>query len=183
MPDDRARWSAKFLAGEAQAGDPDRLLIEVCSALSPGRALDLAGGAGRHAIWLAQRGWDVTLSDISDEGLAIATQRASAAGVPITFRRESSAQTLAWASASGPFELILVFWHLLRDSFNILPQALATDGTLIYKTYTSDHPRFTEGHSLLYALAPGELSTAFPTFRTILYRESNGVAELLARAE
>jgi SAM-dependent methyltransferase len=183
MLDDRARWNAKFLAGEAQSADPDPLLIGACSTLSPGRALDLAGGAGRHAIWLAQRNWNVTLSDISDEGLTIAARRASAAGVPLTLRRESAAETLAWANASEPFDLILVFWHLLRDSFNILPQALAPGGTLVYKTYTSDHRRFTEGHSLLYALAPSELSTVFPTLKTILYRESNGVAELLARSD
>jgi tellurite methyltransferase len=183
MLDERARWNAKFLALEAQSPHPEPLLLEVCSTLPAGRALDLAGGAGRHAIWLAQRGWDVTLSDISDEGLAIAAQRASAAGVPLAIRRESAVETLAWASASEPFDLILVFWHLLRDSFNFLPQALApVGGTLVYKTYTSDHPRFIEGHSLIYALAPAELSNAFPTLKTILYRESNGAAELAAHS-
>jgi 2-polyprenyl-3-methyl-5-hydroxy-6-metoxy-1,4-benzoquinol methylase len=183
MLDERSRWNEKFLAGEAQSTDPDPLLVETCSALPPGRALDLAGGAGRHAIWLAQRRWDVTLSDISDQGLAIATRRASEAGVNLTLRREPAAETLAWAKASEAFDLILVFWCLMRDHFTALPQTLAPADQLIYKTYSSDHRRFTEGHSPVYALAPGELSTAFPTLRPILYRESNGVAELIARAE
>jgi 2-polyprenyl-3-methyl-5-hydroxy-6-metoxy-1,4-benzoquinol methylase len=183
MLEDRERWNAKFLSGDAQSTEPDPLLVEIATPLAPGRALDLAGGAGRHALWLAQHGWNVVLSDISDQGLAIAARRATETGIHLTIRRESAAETLAWANASEPFDLILVFWHLLRDSFNILPQALAPGGTLIYKTYTSDHQRFTGGHSLLYALAPSELSAAFPTLKTILCRESNGVAELLARSK
>jgi tellurite methyltransferase len=180
---DRDRWNAKFLAGEAQSTDPDPLLIEVCANLIPARALDLAGGAGRHAIWLAQRGWNATLTDVSDQGLATAQQHAAAAGVTLTMRRESAAATLAWASASEPFDLITVFWCLVRDSFAVFPQALSTGGLLLYKTYTSDHARYTEGHSLQTALHPGELGAAFPALQTILYRESNGVAELVARSK
>ncbi|MFZ0271368.1 MAG: methyltransferase domain-containing protein [Acidobacteriaceae bacterium] len=183
MPDDRERWNAKFLAGEAQSTDPDPFLVEACSTLSPGRALDLAGGAGRHALWLAQRGWDTVLADISEEGLAIASTRATQAGVPLTLRRESAAATIAWGSANQPFDLIVVFWVLLRDHFAALPQALSPGGLLVYKTYTSRHTRYTEGHALNTALDPGELRTAFPALNTVLYRESNGVAELVARSE
>src|SRR5215469_16112562 len=39
-------------------------LIAVLEGLTPGKALDLAAGSGRHAIWLAERGWDVTAVDI-----------------------------------------------------------------------------------------------------------------------
>jgi SAM-dependent methyltransferase len=40
-------------------------LIAVLEGLTPGAALDLAGGSGRHAIWLAERGWNVTAVDIA----------------------------------------------------------------------------------------------------------------------
>jgi SAM-dependent methyltransferase len=178
---ERDRWNAKFLAGEAQSVEPDPLLIEACAKLSPGRALDLAGGAGRHALWLAQRRWNATVADISDEGLAIAARRATESGIPLKVRRESAAETIAWAAEDHPFDLITVFWCLLRDHFAALPQALAPGGTLVYKTYTSDHRRFTEGHSSIYALHPGELKTAFPMLDTILYCEADGVSELVAR--
>jgi tellurite methyltransferase len=177
---ERDRWNAKFLAGEAQSVEPDPLLIEACADLTPGRALDLAGGAGRHAFWLAERGWNVTLADISDEGVSIAARRAAKSGLTLEIRRESAAETIAWAK-SQPFDLIIVFWSLIRDHFAVLPHALALGGTLLYKTYTSDHRRFSEGHSLSFALDPGELKTAFPTLDTILYREAGGVAELIAR--
>jgi SAM-dependent methyltransferase len=182
MTGDRERWNAKFLAGEAQSVEPDPLLLEVCPDTTPGRALDLAGGAGRHALWLAQRGWDVVLSDISDEGLAIAASRATESGVTLALRRESAAETLVWASANEPFDLIVVFWCLLRDHFPALPGLLAPSGLLVYKTYTSAHARYTEGHSLQTALDPGELNKAFSTLKTILYRETDGVAELVARS-
>lgn len=182
-PNDRDRWNAKFLAGEAQGVEPDPLLIEVCGGLAPGSALDLAGGAGRHALWLAQHGWNATLADVSDEGLTIAARRAEERKAPLLLRRESAAETLAWAAAGQRFDLIVVVWCLLRDQFAALPAALAPGGTLLYKTYTSDHARYTEGHSLRTALHPGELVTVFPYLKTVLYRESNGVAELVARAE
>jgi SAM-dependent methyltransferase len=182
VTDDRERWNAKFLAGEAQSVEPDPLLVEVCANLAPGRALDLAGGAGRHALWLAQRGWHAVISDISDEGLALAAKRAQEAGLSLTMRREPAAETLAWASATERFDLILVFWCLLRDQFPAFPALLAPRGLLVYKTYTTEHARYTEGHSLRTALDPGELRAAFPALNTILYREANGVAELVARS-
>jgi len=182
MTTDRERWNSKFLAGEAQSAEPDLLLVEVCANVTPGRALDLAGGAGRHALWLARRGWHAVLSDISDEGLAIAAQRAAGDGLSLTMRREPAPETLAWASASERFDLIVVFWCLLRDQFPAFPALLSRGGTLVYKTYTTEHARYSESHSLRTALDPGELRTAFPDLNPILYREANGVAELVARS-
>lgn len=184
QPSDRDRWNAKFLAGEAQLTDPDPLLLEACVGLAPGRALDLGGGAGRHAIWLAQHGWHVVLADVSDEGLALAAQRASEAGVALTLRRESSAETVAWACEprSPRFDLLCVFLVLVREQFPALPDLLAPGGLLVYRTYTSGHVRFTQGHSLRFALHPGELAHAFPTLETVISRETNGIAEFIGRA-
>ncbi|HEY6446841.1 MAG TPA: class I SAM-dependent methyltransferase [Acidobacteriaceae bacterium] len=183
---DRDRWNAKFVAGEAQLSEPDPLLLEACSDLPPGNALDLAGGAGRHAIWLAQHGWRVLLTDVSDEGLALAAQRSAEAAVALTFRRESVEETLAWATKYQDvydlrFDLITVFLFLAREHFSALPLLLAPGGRLIYKTCTSEHRRFQERHSLAYALHPGELGKAFPALETILYREADGIAELVAK--
>lgn len=180
---ERERWNAKFRAGEAQMTDPNALVVEACSKLAPGRALDLAGGAGRHAIWLAQRGWRVVLTDVADEGVALAQKRAAEAGVAIETRREAAAETVAWARAEGErFDLILALRVLLREQFGDLPELLSPGGTLVYMTFTSEHARFTEGKSTRYALEPGELRRAFPALTTILYREENGEAALVARA-
>lgn len=63
--------------------DPNRLLVETVSALPPGKALDVAMGEGRNAVYLATRGWDVTGFDVSQEALRQANARAGKAGVPI----------------------------------------------------------------------------------------------------
>jgi tellurite methyltransferase len=180
---ERERWNAKFLAGEAQMTEPNRLVVEACSELRPGQALDLAGGAGRHAIWLAQRGWRVVLADVADEGVALARRRATEAGVEVTVRREAAAETVAWARAEGErFDLIVAVRVLLREQFGQLPGLLTPGGMLVYMTFTSEHERFADGKSTRYALRPGELGGAFPALTTVLYREEGGEAGLVARA-
>lgn len=72
---DAAYWDERY----AEAGGskhehsltegPDPTVAEVVSALTPGRALDVAAGRGRHAIWLAEHGWQVTAVDWSHVGL------------------------------------------------------------------------------------------------------------------
>jgi tellurite methyltransferase len=184
QPSDRNRWNAKFLAGEAQLTEPDPLLAEACNGLIPGDALDLGGGAGRHALWLAQRGWRVVLADLSDEGVALAAKKARDAGVALTLRRESAAESVAWARQPGSprFSLVCVFLFLVREEFPALTSLLAPGGLLVYKTYTADHPRFQQGHSLRYALHPGELARAFPALETVLSREEDGIAAFIGRA-
>lgn len=179
---ERERWNAKFLTGEAQKREPNRLVVEACSGLTPGRALDLAGGAGRHAIWLALREWQVTLADVADEGLALARQRAAEAEVDLTMRREPAAETVAWARQEERFDLVLVVRVLLREHFAELPGLLRPGGTLVYTTFTSEHARFAGGKSTQYALRPAELRSAFPALTTVVYREEGGEAELIARA-
>jgi SAM-dependent methyltransferase len=192
---ERERWNAKYLAGEAQMIRPNPLVVEACSGLTPGRALDLGGGAGRHSIWLAQRGWQVTLADISDEGLALARQRAVEAGIAVAaeggealrtgnirIRREAAAETVAWARRGERFDLIVVMRVLVREQFGDLPGILAPGGTLVTMTYTSEHVRFAGGKATRYALRPGELREAFPALATVVYREENGEAGLVARA-
>ena len=67
---DAAGWDERYAASElVWSAEPNRFVAEACADLSPGRALDLAAGEGRNAIWLAQRGWTVTATDFSQVGL------------------------------------------------------------------------------------------------------------------
>jgi SAM-dependent methyltransferase len=63
------------------SSEPNRFLVEEVRDLAPGRALDLACGEGRNAIWLAARGWEVTGVDFSGVALRKAREAAGAAGV------------------------------------------------------------------------------------------------------
>ena len=74
-------------------------LIEVASALPPGKALDLGCGEGQNAIWLAQRGWIVNAVDMSSGAIAEARASAAAAGVDRTIVFHV-ADIAAWNPAS-----------------------------------------------------------------------------------
>ncbi|MBT9330467.1 class I SAM-dependent methyltransferase [Paracidobacterium acidisoli] len=185
--DERERWNAKYAAGEKDERSADPLLRQAVAGMAPGLALDLAGGTGRHALWLAERGWQVTLSDISDNAMALARQRlAQQTGRldgSVECRRETASGTIAWAlTEKRCFHLIAVFWFLDRALFPALPRLLAPGGILVCKTFTAEHERFRGREIPEYALQPGELRTAFPLLDEHVYREVGGVAELVAQA-
>jgi SAM-dependent methyltransferase len=56
-----------MLSGQYEAIAPDPRLTAVLKRLPPGAALDLACGSGRHARWLAERGWSVTGVDLLED--------------------------------------------------------------------------------------------------------------------
>ena len=78
---DRRTWDARYRAHEPGLRQPSSSLLAVAD-LMPlgGRALDVAGGTGRHALWLARRGLDVTLADLSGVALELARREAARAG-------------------------------------------------------------------------------------------------------
>jgi SAM-dependent methyltransferase len=66
---DAAHWDERY-AQRDWLSEPSSTVVEAVAHLEPGRAVDLAGGTGRHARWLAGRGWDVTAVDFSAVGTA-----------------------------------------------------------------------------------------------------------------
>lgn len=74
---DREEWDARYEASElVWSAGPNVWVEEVAATLPPGRALDLAAGEGRNALWLAERGWTATAIDFSQ----VAVDRARALG-------------------------------------------------------------------------------------------------------
>ncbi len=67
---DAAEWDERYAATDlVWSAEPNRFVAEELADLPPGRALDLAAGEGRNAIWLARRGWEVTAADFSQVAL------------------------------------------------------------------------------------------------------------------
>ena len=83
-----------------------RDVIEGPSRIHPGRALDLGCGMGRHAIFLATQGWQVTGLDSAGRALRIARQRAKKAGLDVTFVR-GDVTRIDKTGLSGPFDFFL----------------------------------------------------------------------------
>jgi SAM-dependent methyltransferase len=111
---DRAAWDARYAAaGHVWGAEPNRFVVEVVEDRPPGRALDLACGEGRNAVWLARRGWRVTGVDFSPVALAKAAELAAAAGLAAEAVELVEADVLEWRPPSGAFDLVLVaYLHL-----------------------------------------------------------------------
>ena len=80
----RDDWNARYAQKELLwTAAPNRRFAEEVAGLAPGRALDFACGEGRNAVWLAERGWQVTGVDFSDVALAKAAELAASRGVEV----------------------------------------------------------------------------------------------------
>lgn len=67
---DAEEWDERYAATKlVWSADPNQFVAAECTDLAPGRAVDLAAGEGRNAIWLARRGWQVTAVDFSQVAL------------------------------------------------------------------------------------------------------------------
>jgi tellurite methyltransferase len=191
--DEKTLWNQKFSERAHTSLDPDPFLVsayeEFLSGRPAGSVLDVAGGAGRHSIWLAQRGWRANLLDISDVGIGLAEKNASRALGPIRkeFLIHAEVADLNRVKDLGTeqFDLVLVFFYLQRELFPALITALRPGGFLLYKTYTTDQQRFTGGPSNpAFLLKPNELLDAFQSLRVLHYHETaqnKGTAELVAQ--
>lgn len=179
----REQWNERYRAGEHTATDPDPLLLHLCDEFiaplfpEPGRGLDLAGGAGRHAIWMAKQGWHMTLADLSDEATAVARQNAQAAGVELQTVSEPSIDTLMRASASpaAQYDLIMVFQYLDRSLFPAMRTAIRPGGLILYKAHTVDHLAIGDGKGPKdpeYLLQRQELLRIFAGTRVLYYNET-----------
>lgn len=84
MQTDRLKWEQRYQAGErARDGRPSALLARWSHLVRPGRALDVATGLGRNALFLASRGFQVDAVDISPTALAQAARRARRRGLRV----------------------------------------------------------------------------------------------------
>ena len=178
-------WDERFRNADHASSDPDPFLFQLINyeQLFPVRrtALDVAAGAGRHAVWLAQHGWSVTACDVSLEGLRRASALAAERGVRLSlYCQDLDAASLP----ANYFDLVVCFFYLQRNLFSALKNALRPGGVIVYKTYTIEQKNFPGGPShALHLLNPQELLDAFRDFRMLCYEETvkdRGVAQLIA---
>lgn len=189
MPmDERTLWDKKYSEHSHSSLEPDPFLVSALGEFLGGRpsgiALDVAGGVGRHAIWLAQRGWRVKLLDISEVGIKQAEENAKRTGMANSISSEVRDLNVMQDLGREQYDLVVVFFFLQRNLFPALAAAIKPGGFLIYKTYTTEQQRFAAGPSHpMFLLEPNELLHAFPSLRVLHYHETTqekGVAELVA---
>jgi len=111
------RYSQKELVWTARA---NRFLVEEASELPAGRALDLAAGEGRNAVWLAERGWRALAVDFSDVALEKCKELAAARSVHVEVE---VADVTTYEPEARGFDLVAVFY--LQLPFEVLRPVLA----------------------------------------------------------
>jgi SAM-dependent methyltransferase len=105
---DRRDWDARYDGRELlSSAEPNIFLARFAGDLPPGRALDLACGAGRNAVWLAEHGWDVTGVDYSSVALAKARDLATARGAEVSW---VEADLLDYRPPVAGFDLVVVLY-------------------------------------------------------------------------
>lgn len=154
--DDAARWDRRYREG-SPPGEPAAFLVEHASLLPPrGRALDVAGGGGRNALWLAERGLSVTLVDRSAEALALARRRAAARSLALQLRRLDLPDD---PLPPGPWDVVLVVDYLDLATVRTAAAALAPGGLLLLCHPTVRNLRRHARPSRRWLLGEGELAT------------------------
>ena len=116
----REDWNARYAQKELLwTAQPNRLFAAEVEAIEPGRALDVACGEGRNAVWLAEQGWRVRGIDFSDVALGKAAELARARGVEVEW---VAADVLVHEPPTGAFDLVAVLY--LQLPHDELAQAL-----------------------------------------------------------
>lgn len=183
-----AEWEQRYRSGERAAEDlyapPTPLVMKTASEIPAGRALDMACGTGRNALWLAEHGWQVTAVDGARAAIEILEQRARERGLNIT-TAVADLEAPGFTIAPESYDLICDCYYLQRSLFPQIRAGVRTGGTVIAIVHLArPDEEITYKHA-----AAGELREFFPDWDVLYYREGEpideahkrGVAELVAR--
>lgn len=141
---DRSAWDDRYAATDlVWSAGPNQFVAEHVGPLPSGRALDVACGEGRNAVWLAEHGWDVVGVDFSGVAIEKARRIAEAREVVVDWRVGDV--TDPGVLADEAFDLIVVaYLHLPVAELGALLGALAgrlrPDGTILIVGHHVDNP-------------------------------------------
>ena len=168
---DQKRWDERFKGKKFAFGkEANPFLKRHISLLPKGKALDIATGEGRNAIFLSQNGFDVEAVDISKMGLRKARKLAKEMGVKI---RTFDVDLDTYQIKKGQYDLIANFYFLKRSLIPKIKKGLKKGGRVIFETYVLEHRNLGTGgpKETKYFLKPNELLRLFDGFRILRYRE------------
>jgi tellurite methyltransferase len=161
----RETWDARYRQRGTAPGPPSDWLAANRGLLRGTRALDLACGTGRNALWLARLGFTVDALDISE--VAIESLQGVTAGVharAVDLEREPL--------PIGGYDVVVMINYLQRDLFAGAAAALAPGGVLVAETVTRAHvEQLGRSFDERFLLAPGELRSAFGGLEVLRYQE------------
>jgi len=186
--DDRKRWNKRYDVREYIYGkEPIKFLQENVSLLTKGKALVLAMGEGRNAVFLARNGFDVDCCDISEKAVEKCESLARESGVSLN---AFTADLEKYKIPADKYDLITCFYYTQRDLIPQIKEGLKKGGMVMFETYTIDQLEYGNGahgpSNPEYLLKHNELLNFFRDFHILYYREGEiaekkSVASLIAQ--
>ncbi len=133
-------WDERFREGEyPEDPEPSPVLERYVDSFPDGRALDVATGTGRNALFLAERGYEVDALDRSIEGLKITRRRAAERGVGANVN-PIRADATEYAFPASTYDVVTVSFYRTLDRMGDIKESLRPGGVLFYQHHlrTSD---------------------------------------------
>src|ERR1700733_2983677 len=184
----RTHWDQKYEQSMVSLTKPDPFFLSAYEEFvndsypSAGAALDLAGGIGRHALWLGGKRWQMSVVDISE--VAISRLRQEALQLNLTLDLFALDAT-EYKFEPAQFDLIVLFYHFDRTLYSRIVSALKPGGFLIAKTslrWSSDEML---DPGSINSLQRNEILSLVPELRVLYYQErpvaNRGVVEFVGR--
>jgi tellurite methyltransferase len=168
---DKTRWNKRFGEKKFALGkEPNPFLKKHIHLLPKGKALDIASGEGRNAVFLAKQGFEVDAVDISEKGLKKAQKLARGQGVKI---KTLFVDLDEYQIEKERYDLIANFYYLRRRLIPGIKKGIRKGGKVIFETYLLEHRTLGTGgpKQAKYFLKPNELLRLFKNFRILFYRE------------
>jgi SAM-dependent methyltransferase len=161
---ERDKWDARYRDGAYEGRThPTVLLAQWLQRLPRGRALDVACGAGRNALYLAANGFSVTALDISRVGLQRGRSAATERGLVVEWLYADLDEDLESALPPGPFDLIVWVRYVHRTLMPNLLARLAPGGALLCEQHLATDEPVAGPTSAEFRLAPGSLRRSAQT--------------------
>lgn len=168
---------------------PDGLLAQYVGLFEKlgGPVLDVACGDGHNGIFLASKGCEVVLADVSGEALQQAGALAGEHGAKVFLWQVDLEKGDANPFQDNAYDAILVFRYLHRPLMPCIQKALKKNGIILYETFTVDQPRFGKPRNPDFLLEHGELQKWFEgwevifQFDGILGEPERAVAQMVCR--
>ena len=155
---DREKWDQRYRKGAyAERTHPSALLTEKIKSIPLGRALDLACGAGRNALFLAGLGYQVDAIDISTEALNRGEERAQELGVKVNWLQHDLDEPLR---LEGGYQLILLIHYVDMNLLQRLGSLLAPGGILLCEEHLESSEDVVGPSNSAFRVRPGDLQKA-----------------------
>jgi SAM-dependent methyltransferase len=183
------QWDAKWLERRSNReldGQPNPLVVEFAAALKPGRVIDLACGVGRHALYLAERGWQVSAVDSSKVAIEILSRSAANKGLQVD-ARVADLERGEFIIEPENYDLIVNCCYLQRNLFPAIKAGVKVGGCVLAVIAMVDDDPKVKPMNPDFLLHPGELRALFEGWELLhdfegkRAAEHRGMAEIVAR--